>query len=72
MNKRRRRVQRLARKIRRATVPANLDKPHRCPRCHRIPEAARTDGRAIHGKRYTCEGCGVHWIGPPDVIGASP
>jgi hypothetical protein len=30
-------------------VKPNLDKPHRCPQCHKIPDEAQTDGRALPG-----------------------
>lgn len=46
-------------------VPANEDKPHRCPRCHKIPPEARADGKAVPGKTYRCADCGVEWVTPP-------
>lgn len=39
----------------------NIDKPHRCPKCHKIPDSAREDGKAIAGKRYECKDCNVWW-----------
>ena len=46
------------------TVPPNEDKPHRCPKCHAIPDEANKDGRALPGKTYVCKPCGVRWVGP--------
>jgi formate dehydrogenase maturation protein FdhE len=45
----------------------NEDKPHRCPKCHKIPDAAYKDGSAIPGKRYKCNACKVYWIAPPKM-----
>lgn len=42
-------------------VPANDDKPHRCPQCHTIPVEAQMDGRGIPGKKYACDTCNVQW-----------
>jgi formate dehydrogenase maturation protein FdhE len=42
-------------------VKPNLDKPHRCPECHSIPDEANQDGRALPGKRYECQTCKVWW-----------
>lgn len=45
-------------------VASNEDKPHRCPECHRIPDAARADGAALQGKTYSCSDCQVEWVTP--------
>jgi hypothetical protein len=45
-------------------VPPNEDKPHRCPRCHKIPKEAREDGAALQGKKYYCYDCMVEWVAP--------
>lgn len=45
-------------------LPADTDKPHRCPRCWKIPEACYDSGRAIKNVVYTCRDslCGTQWI----------
>jgi len=43
-------------------VEPNEDKPHRCPKCHSIPDEARKDGVAIAGKTYACSKCEVEWV----------
>lgn len=45
-------------------VRANGDKPHRCPRCHGIPQAIYDDpkGKARWWRTYRCDrGCNVRW-----------
>jgi hypothetical protein len=42
-------------------VAANHDKPHRCPRCHRIADLAREHGGARLNSTYTCSACNVRW-----------
>lgn len=42
-------------------VRANGDKPHRCPKCHSIPDRVREDGRARLWAIYCCDGCEVRW-----------
>lgn len=42
-------------------IKPNIDKPHRCPRCHTIPDAARKDGKAVPNKIYECSACDVFW-----------
>jgi hypothetical protein len=42
-------------------VLANGDKPHRCPRCHCIPERAHQHGRAHLWAIYECTHCDVRW-----------
>ena len=42
-------------------VLANGDKPHRCPRCHCIPDKARAHGRTRLWATYRCTDCGVFW-----------
>lgn len=54
----------LARELRhedKRVVPANDDKPHRCPECHTIPLDAQMDGRGLPGKKYACDVCNVQW-----------
>lgn len=41
--------------------PADEDKPHRCPNCWTIPDAARKTGKAVVGVIYVCAGCNTHW-----------
>ena len=43
-------------------VQANQDKPHRCPECHTVSDAAELDGRALVGKWYWCGDCQVKWM----------
>ena len=43
-------------------VEANVDKPHRCPECHDIPDEAYLDGTSIPYKTYRCEDCKVEWV----------
>ena len=42
-------------------VRANGDKPHRCPRCHGIPDKAWNHGHARLLAIYECERCDVRW-----------
>lgn len=43
-------------------VRANSDKPHRCPRCHRIPDHAhQLAGRSRWWRTYTCSVCQLRW-----------
>jgi hypothetical protein len=46
------------------TVKPNTDKPHRCPKCHRIPDEAWKDGEALPGKSYSCKHCCIQWVAP--------
>lgn len=50
----------------RPLVAPNDDKPHRCPNCHAIPDAAYEHGKAVPGYIYVCRkaDCGVKWRAP--------
>ena len=50
-------------------VDPNKDKPHRCPKCHSIPDEARKDKLAIAGKTYSCDKCQIEWVVPKDYVG---
>lgn len=42
-------------------VAADECKPHRCPRCGKIPPLAHEHGKALPGVVYRCDGCRVEW-----------
>lgn len=57
-------------------LPADVDKPHRCPACWKIPDAAKKTGAAVPGVVYECvypwrkdaRPCGTRWRLAPEGL----